>query len=551
MRYNAKVSFARMLCEDAGISLSEDPNSNEVKLSYSGGRYHIQMPALDAAWTDDDPRAIWWWGTFCSMIDRVQPSTSKLELQAANTYSINTIFGQVLTRVLATNATSLNMGVYQGKDDWVLNSMDQDGVLLTNTLEHNPPTDKNDIAMSVTNLFDQLAKSVQYGTIPGEYPPYQDKLQEMVDDDDLVLDYNKPHTSIFPLIKVTKRILEHLELDPEEEEEKSKQQREQEKEGEQGEGEGSAQQGEKADAGDEESDGSAYANTVNFKDLSLSGDGSKGGANLTINYDEGDLYSNDTYIPTALEIQTDMGRHRSGSNPYNSDKLSKQIANLLKVRSQVRYVGGKKNGRIRNRSLARAGSDPFYDTPFRKKESNDVLDTCVLLLVDTSGSMSGTRYALATESAIKLSEVLGSVHIPNAVIGFNQRSTNHIMIHKDFSDKPNADVLYNNLQAGSEHWGGNDDAISLDWCYDHICKQKQKRKIIIVLSDGQPAAHAVKGNCAAYLKEVASKVERSIDLFAIGIQTHSVSQFYSNSKVLSNVQDLEQTVLNVIKDKVI
>ena len=539
--YNSKIKFARMLSSDANVNLVESRDS-KVTLTIEGkDRYTISMPHLDAALADSDPRSIWWWGTYCNMLDRIHHTNIELETQAVTTFAPTTIFGQVMTRVLATNATYGRFGQYSGKDTWVLNSLDHDAVVYEADLTNNPPTEKNDTAMVNTVLFDQLCKSIKYGTTAANYTPSNPLMMKMGTDEGLVEAYNTPKTSLQPVIKVVKAILKHLDFDPEEEEEKAKE-----------EAQANAQGKGKAGEGEEE-EGEQYNNTISFKDVTENGDneGRRSTESMDITYDEDDLYDRDTYIPIPLEIlQPDY--HTGSANPYGGDKLTRQIANVLKTRSQVRWEGGKRSGRLRNRSLARAGSNPLYDTPFRKKIDSSVLDTCVMLLVDTSGSMGGGRYDMAMESAVKLATCLSGVHIPVAVAGFTQTSSkNKILIHQDFNGTTNLDKLYSSMQAGSYRMGCNDDGISLNWAGEHLSKQKQSRKVLIVLSDGQPAASSIKGNCATYLKTVVGQLEKEMDVYAIGIQTDSVAHFYSNHKTLMDVRKLEPTILNIIKDQII
>ena len=541
MYYNSKIIFAKMLSEDSGVTL-RDSDDDKVRLTHNGTRTTIHMPVLDASITDDDPRSVWWWGTFCSLLDRLTGVAKVMEADAASMYSTNTPFGRVINQVLATNATNLGLGKYEGKDDWVLDSMDQDGVLFEQSLKDDPPnmSDKNEACDINTILFDQMCKTVRHGTYTPEYAGSVAKMRELAEDESLVKSYLSKKTDLQQAIHTTKALLKHFDLDPEEEEEKAKEAKKKEGEGKAGEGEG------------EEGEGRVGPSTVKFSDINQDDGGSgKPNGDMTIEYEESDLYDSDTYIPKDVTVKH-MDSSSNKPNPYLSDKLTKQVANLLKVRSQVRWKGGKRSGRIRSRSLARAGSDEHYDTPFKKKEDNNVLDTCVTLLVDTSGSMSGNRYKLAVESANKLCETLTGVHIPVSVIGFTQVSgKNHMLIHKDFHDKYDGGKLYNNLQEGEHYMGSNDDGVSLDWCHTQIHKQKQKRKIIIVLSDGQPSCGYIRGNPAAYLRLVSKEVEKDTDVYAIGIQTDSVKLFYTHSKVLDRVEDLEKTVINVIKDKVI
>jgi cobalamin biosynthesis protein CobT len=84
-----------------------------------------------------------------------------------------------------------------------------------------------------------------------------------------------------------------------------------------------------------------------------------------------------------------------------------------------------------------------------------------------------------------------------------------------------------------------------------IMARKEKRKILVVLSDGMPCSDRA-GSTDKYLKDAVKYVESSpVELYAIGIESRSVKHFYSNFEVLSRVSDLEPCLLNLVKSKFI
>jgi cobaltochelatase CobT len=89
-----------------------------------------------------------------------------------------------------------------------------------------------------------------------------------------------------------------------------------------------------------------------------------------------------------------------------------------------------------------------------------------------------------------------------------------------------------------------------------LMKQKQARKIMIVLSDGAPSAPDAKDShrgCDTYTRDVIQQIERDglIEIYAIGIADRSVSEFYSNYDVINDASELESKLLNVLKNKFI
>jgi cobalamin biosynthesis protein CobT len=218
------------------------------------------------------------------------------------------------------------------------------------------------------------------------------------------------------------------------------------------------------------------------------------------------------------------------------------------VYSQARYRGGKQRGKINKRRIASVVSG--NDRIFRTKEINDTLDTAVFVLVDTSGSMAGSKYTNAAAAAGMLTDCLGKLNIPHAVYGFSFYNRQNKMIkHKDFGQKTSPDDMALSFCSGNVQMVGNADGEAVLWSHDMLIKQKQKRKVLIVLSDGSPAGHGAH-NEVGYLKHVIDDIESKspVELYGIGIEDDNVKRFYSNCVVLDDSEQLEDKLLEVTKN---
>lgn len=237
-----------------------------------------------------------------------------------------------------------------------------------------------------------------------------------------------------------------------------------------------------------------------------------------------------------------------------TSSLSTKVRNVLKVMAQARYQGGKKRGKINKRSIASISTG--NDRIFRTKEVKDVVDTAVMLLVDCSGSMSGSKYTHAIAATGMLVDCMTKLHIPVEVQGFTYSwsgSSCHNALNymfKPFNRTITADQLINNMGGNAVDLMGNADAESLLHAYDSLMKQKAKRKIMIVLSDGEPAdGH----NPDRFLRDVCKDIEKSrhCELYAIGIETRAVKDYYSNYVMIDDTKELEDKLLSLIKDAII
>lgn len=248
------------------------------------------------------------------------------------------------------------------------------------------------------------------------------------------------------------------------------------------------------------------------------------------------------HSPEGANAMRDIRRQIEG-NPL---RLSHKVANLMRIMSQAKYVGGHKMGRINKRRIATVPSG--NERVFRKKHQANILDTAVYLLVDSSGSMSGTRYGCAATAAIAMSEALTQVHIPHAISGFTYWGRkNRMYSHAKFGVPVNKESLIKSM-AGVDLCGNSDGEALLE-AFDDIRAQKQRRKIIIVLSDGQPADGS---NPDSLLKKVAADIEKSpVELYAIGIETTTPRNYYKNVTVIKHNNELEEALMGLLKKTII
>ena len=79
-----------------------------------------------------------------------------------------------------------------------------------------------------------------------------------------------------------------------------------------------------------------------------------------------------------------------------------------------------------------------------------------------------------------------------------------------------------------------------------LAKRQEKRKVMLVLSDGQPAGGP---KCQPHLRSVIKNLEEKfrIETVGIGIMDSSVSRFYPKYVVLNNAADLPGQVMTEIK----
>ena len=170
------------------------------------------------------------------------------------------------------------------------------------------------------------------------------------------------------------------------------------------------------------------------------------------------------------------------------DNITKSFYRILSnnCNAAVRYTSGKYNI-TRGAVLTTA---KIFD---KKREVNNITDTSVLLLVDLSGSM---VHDLKMENAITctiiLTEVFHNIGIPCKVIGFHADINGYDVLHHHYTD-----WKYNKQQASTlismNAFGNNRDGSSIRYAAQVLNHSNSNRKILFVISDGQPNSHKYKG----------------------------------------------------------
>jgi hypothetical protein len=578
----AKRKFARLLAHNAGLGFVEKDGAHPHTTTTS-----IVMPPYPAARDDSDPSVKWWWYALIHEIAH-NTGTNSIDISkvAKEKIDMRSFYGQALNIAMDHNIERKQYGQLQGVDKWMREGRDLHNAMVKQINEK------------------QKSEYIKKG---GEWPPKQasEKQQQESDaihalyafdhemrkrweglaEEPLELLTKQEHDFFNTLMgseelkelwlekrnggdheKVLNKFMSLLNIDPEEKKKESQKQKQQ-GDGEGGEGEGEPQNGKgqgqngegegqdgkgdksKKGEGGDPAEGKFFEDfhNLNFDNHEARKGHSK--SELYINMDSADFSRTDM---SEYELKKKKTRNKGYAPNFNIDNtLPKKIAQLLKVYSQTKWQGGKKNGKINKRRLAKISIG--QDNVFRKRIVHDVMDTTVLLLVDTSGSMggmnAGEKYGIASRAAVKMSMCLRKLHIPHAVHGFTTGYGEHCLqlLHKDFNEKVTPEELWERL-ADVDMWG-NVDSVNVDYAHDCLLNQKQKRRILIVLSDGQPVGGP---NSPAMLKKVVGDIHNKspVEVYGIGIKTDAVKRYYPDHVVLRDLSKLDSEILNLIKNKI-
>jgi hypothetical protein len=297
---------------------------------------------------------------------------------------------------------------------------------------------------------------------------------------------------------------------------------------------------------------------------------SRTGIHLT--YREGS--SGNYTIPTASEylvmnfntdIPSIVNSKMSGSGYFKSSVVddyitsnAKPLANKLRIklqtRSRDRYEYGKKRGKLHNGSLHRVlqPDSPLSQKVFRQRVVSDTLDTAVCLLVDCSGSMSGSKFEMACAGAGALAEALKPLNIQYSVYGFTNLNDDKVenpmvWLFSEFGERVNQPTLVSRFKIASGALWNNSDGDAIAYATYRLQQRKEQRKVLLVLSDGSPAGREHAGDVVGYThKTIEDAQNLGIDTYGIGIRDDNVLRFYKKGVVVNDLDKLSNTILSII-----
>ena len=241
----------------------------------------------------------------------------------------------------------------------------------------------------------------------------------------------------------------------------------------------------------------------------------------------------------------------SDKNAYNiiannikmiTNELTKQIKEI-----KTYNTGGKQSGllsgKLDKKNLWKYKTDPhiFYNNNYKLKEM-DLAFGCIL---DESGSMYGEKIKNGRIVMIMLHEVLNSLGINHSIIGHTSSGMYQCKVFKYFQFKEEAhyslDKPYGLIKADNR--SGNCDSGSLYYMQSVMKSVRNKDKIVIIFSDGQPT------ECTDLdLVEQVRAMEKScIHVIGVGINFESIKEYYPDNANGKNLAEMVKIVVSILK----
>lgn len=253
-------------------------------------------------------------------------------------------------------------------------------------------------------------------------------------------------------------------------------------------------------------------------------------------------------------------------------RLANRLQRLLMAKSERYWEYDLEDGLLHNTRLPQAIISPGYPTLYKQERESPERQTAVSLLIDNSGSMRGRPIVIAALSAELLARTLERCGVKVEILGFTTKEWRGGESRKAWATagKPLMPGRLNDLRhiiyKSAEQSVGrtrrhlalmlkegllkeNIDGEALLWAHQRLLARPEKRRILMVISDGAPVDDSTLSlNASDYLdrhlREVITAIESHspVELLAIGIG-HDVRRYYKHAIMLDDVDRLGETLL--------
>ena len=278
---------------------------------------------------------------------------------------------------------------------------------------------------------------------------------------------------------------------------------------------------------------------------------------------------------TMRQAQAALEKKR-GANKRALARLVAQLQRRLMAKQTRSWTFDLEEGLVDASRLDRVVVNPGFADAYKQEEESLFRDTCVTLLIDNSGSMRGKTIELASIASDLICAALENCSVATEVLGFTTMGWKGGVSAQDWirSGRPENpgrlnDLLHVVYKSADEPYRRarlnlcamlspdllkeNVDGEALTWAARRLMLRSERRRILMVISDGAPVdqatleANADKQILDRHLREVIGEIERGgqIELAAIGVR-HDVDQYYRFARRIDTIDDLGPALVETL-----
>ena len=274
---------------------------------------------------------------------------------------------------------------------------------------------------------------------------------------------------------------------------------------------------------------------------------------------------------TALDRQTEPLRGIIG-------RLANRLLRLLQAQQARSWQFDLEEGLLDTGRLARIVANPRHALSYKREIESDFRDTVVSLLLDNSGSMRGRPISTAAICTDLLARTLERCGVRVEILGFTTRAwkggesrqkwanggrlpsrpgrlndLRHIVYKA--ADAPLRRTRRNlGLMLREGLLKENIDGEALEWAHGRLLSRPERRRILLVVSDGAPIDDSTlavnrAGFLERHLRQVIARIERegAVELLAIGIG-HDVTRYYRRAVTINSPDQLADALIDQLTE---
>ncbi len=250
-----------------------------------------------------------------------------------------------------------------------------------------------------------------------------------------------------------------------------------------------------------------------------------------------------------------------------TSRLANRLQRRLLAKQNRSWDFDLEEGILDTSRLASVVADPSNPLAYKQERETEFRDTVVTLLIDSSGSMRGRSIGIAAMCADILGRTLERCAVKVEILGFTTRAWRGGQAREAWiaAGKPSQPGRLNDLRhiiykAADDPWRRarrnlglmlredmlkeNIDGEALIWAHNRIVTRGEKRKLLMVISDGLPVDNSTllvnpSNYLERHLKYAIDQIENAspVELVAIGIG-HDVTHHYRRAVTITDADQL-------------
>lgn len=258
-----------------------------------------------------------------------------------------------------------------------------------------------------------------------------------------------------------------------------------------------------------------------------------------------------------------------------SKKMNLKLKRKLLSKKNTYLELDASGGVLNRKKLVNLVLSPLIEDVWINSKAHEYHDTTLTILLDNSGSMRGNPIVMSAMACEIIAEILEKFAIKTEIIGFttsdwkggrvrklwetsgrkkNPGRLNELrhIIYKSFNQSFKKSKINLGLMLKEGILKENIDGEALLFARSRLAQQSEKRKILMVISDGTPVDDSTTCNndgdiLSDHLRHVINMIEKrgKIEIIGVGIG-HATDEFYKNSITIRALEDLGDVMIDKI-----